>query len=409
MPDQRELNELRVDASYRDRANWKLELDEFNRFFRFADNKSVPNQQGFRPKSVAGRTTDITDCGFCLLVTTFHEAEWPDALERDSGIFVYYGDNREPGTAINATHIGGNRLLEQVFERLHNGNRESISPFLCFQKYRAADGGTYMRFLGLAVPGAQGMSNLDDLVAVWRRKGDKRFQNYKATFTILNDGVVPHTWLESIVSGEQPHAAEGCPSAYLKWINTGRYDSLTTEPKRTPRTRADQEPKTTEQHRVLERMKKLSPRQFEYAAADLLRMMDTRYTEARVTREVRDGGRDVVAVYKVGHGDHAIPLQVSVEAKLWDKAGAVGVKPMMRLISRLKHRDFGVFITTTFFDKTVQEELIEDGHPVILVAGGDIARILLANDLQGPSFERWLEGIPNSADVDRKALSERAG
>ena len=144
----------------------------------------------------------------------------------------------------------------------------------------------------------------------------------------------------------------------------------------------------------------LSPRQFEYAAAELLGMMDVRFTKPQVTREVRDGGRDVIAKYKVGHGDHAIPLEVSVEAKLWDKAGAVGVKPMMRLISRLKHRDFGVFITTSFFDKTVQAELIEDGHPVILVAGGDIARILLANDIEGESLERWLEGIRSSLDED---------
>ena len=86
----------------------------------------------------------------------------------------------------------------------------------------------------------------------------------------------------------------------------------------------------------------------------------------------------------MGHGDHAIPLHVSVEAKLWNESSAVGVKPMMRLVSRLKHRDFGVFITTSFFDKTVQEELIEDGHPVILVSGGDIARILIANELEEP-------------------------
>jgi len=383
-------------------ANWTHESDQFNKFFRFSDNRGITNAQGFRPKSLSGGSTAITDCVFCLLITTLREPEWPDALERDAGVFTYYGDNRDAGAAIADTHIGGNRLLERVFERLHVGDRRSIPPFLAFQKYVGASGGTYMRFLGLAVPGAQGMSSLEDLVAVWRRTGDERFQNYKATFTILNDSEVSHAWLDAIVSGDEPLAATGCPPAYARWVQTGRYIPLITEPKSTPRTKTEQQPKTAQEVNVLEYVKTFTPRQFEYAAADLLGMMDARFVDIRVTREVRDGGRDVIAKYKVGHGDHGIPLDVSVEAKLWDRAGAVGVKPMMRLISRLKRRDFGVFITTTFFDKTVQEELIEDGHPVILVSGGDIARILIENEIVGSSLDRWIDGIRNSdvADLD---------
>jgi hypothetical protein len=391
---------LRVDGSYRDLANWTHEDDEFNKFFRFSDGRGITNAQGFRPKSRSGGSTAITDCGFCLLITTLREPEWPDALERDSGVFTYYGDNREPGTAIADTHIGGNRLLELVFERLHDGYRHSIPPFLCFQKYVSADGGTYMRFLGLAVPGAQGMSSLDDLVAVWRRKGDERFLNYKATFTILDAAEVSHTWLDSIVSGEEAFAATDCPPTYLRWVQAGRYVPLITEPKSTPRTKDDQQPRTAPEELVLEKVKTLTPRQFEHAAADLLGMMDSRFIDIRVTREVRDGGRDVIAKYIVGHGDHGIPLDVSVEVKLWDRAGAVGVKPMMRLISRLKYRDFGVFITTTFFDKTVQDELIEDGHPVILVSGGDVARILIENEIVGASLDRWLESFRNFEEVN---------
>lgn len=142
----------------------------------------------------------------------------------------------------------------------------------------------------------------------------------------------------------------------------------------------------------------MTPRQFEFAAAELLPLMDARFINRKVTREVRDGGRDVIAQYQVGHGYHGIPLNISVEAKLWNEAGAVGVKPMMRLISRLKHRDFGVFITTSFFDTTVQRELIEDGHPVILVSGGDIARILIAHEKDGDALDRWLDGVRIAAD-----------
>ena len=75
------MDELRVDASYRNTGNWKKPHDEFNRFFRFADGKGINNTAGFRPKSRAGGNTDVTACAFCVLVTNFGEHEWPDLLD----------------------------------------------------------------------------------------------------------------------------------------------------------------------------------------------------------------------------------------------------------------------------------------------------------------------------------------
>jgi hypothetical protein len=343
--------ELRVDASYRNTNNWKHPLDEFNLFFRFSDERGIANAQGFSPKSRKKGSTAIIDCGFCLLVTNFGETEWPDSLDAETGLFTYYGDNRQPGKAVNETIIGGNRLLENVFERLHDGDRESICPFLCFENYRGA-GGVFMRFLGLAVPGAEGLSSLDDLVAVWKRKGNQRFQNYRSRFTILNEPAVTHAWLEEIVDGASPASAEGCPPAYARWVKTGKYNALTTPPEVVPRTKSEQLPKTIREGIVLNSVSSLSDREFERASAALLEMMDDRYFDIQVTRAVRDGGRDVLAKYRVGHEDHSISLDVSLEAKCWTAGKAIGVKPMMRLISRLKHRDFGIFITTSHFEKT---------------------------------------------------------
>jgi hypothetical protein len=91
---------------------------------------------------------------------------------------------------------------------------------------------------------------------------------------------------------------------------------------------------------------------------------------------VRDGGRDVIAQYRVGHELHQVLLSAFIEAKHWNPKDAVGVKPMMRLLSRIKHRDLGIFVTTSYFENQVQKELIEDRHPVILVSGGDICTAL---------------------------------
>jgi hypothetical protein len=128
-------------------------------------------------------------------------------------------------------------------------------------------------------------------------------------------------------------------------------------------------------------------------------MMDDRFVNPQVTPAVRDGGRDVIAQYRVGHDLHQVLLSASVEAKLWNPRQAVGVKPMMRLLSRLKHRDMGVFVTTSFFERQVQQELIEDGHPVILVSGGDIARLLISREIEGGTLERWLERFISDAPL----------
>src|SRR2546430_14079660 len=88
------LSELRVDATYRNTNDWRQHDDVFNRFFRFSDDKAINNTSGFRPKSKRNGATGILECAFCVLVTNFGETEWPDSLERESGQFIYYGDNR---------------------------------------------------------------------------------------------------------------------------------------------------------------------------------------------------------------------------------------------------------------------------------------------------------------------------
>ena len=381
------LRALRVDASYRNTSNWKHPSDVFNRFFRFADGKGITNSAGFRPKSRARGATDIRQAAFCVLVTTFREIEWPDELDRESGTFTYYGDNRAAGRQLDATTVGGNRLLERVFTDLHLGDRATIPPFLCFEKCHSSHG-TVMKFLGLACPGASGVSGLEDLVAVWRVQGNDRFHNYRATFTILNAETVSHAWLQDLVDDVEPADSANCPDAWSLWVKSGTYASLRCVRQQSPRSREEQMPSTADETAVLDRVfNELTPREFEFFVAGLLPILDERFIELRVTSAVRDGGRDIIARYRVGHQFQQVQLKAYVEAKRWRPNSAVGVKPMMRLLARLKHRDLGVFVTTSFFEQQVQRELVEDNHPVLLVSGGDIARILIGAEYGGPESD----------------------
>lgn len=79
------------------------------------------------------------------------ELEWPDYLDEETGIFRYYGDNREPGRELTDTKKKGNKILEDVFGLLNEGKRlGEIPPFFVFKK---TGNGRDIQFLGLAAPG----------------------------------------------------------------------------------------------------------------------------------------------------------------------------------------------------------------------------------------------------------------
>ena len=136
-----------------------------------------------------------------VLYSTLADTDWPDQLDLDLGRFTYYGDNKHPGHELHQTHRGGNRLLRQAFDATHATppRRDEIPPFFVFTKGAL---GRDVVFRGLAVPGAAELSPTDDLVAIWRTTADQRFQNYRATFTLLDTGaVITRNWINDLITG----------------------------------------------------------------------------------------------------------------------------------------------------------------------------------------------------------------
>lgn len=83
-----------------------------------------------------------------------------------------------------------------------------------------------------------------------------------------------------------------------------------------------------------------------------------------------------------------------MEAKCYEPQNSNGVHLTSRLISRLKHRQFGYFVTTSFVSTQAYNEIIEDNHPVIIFAGRDIARILIEHGYNSElKVLAWLERI----------------
>lgn len=66
---------------------------------------------------------------------------------------------------------------------------------------------------------------------------------------------------------------------------------------------------------------------------------------------------------------------------------------MSRLISRIKYRQFGVMVTTNVVDSQAYKEVVEDGHPILILAAADIARILIEGGVTPENVDSWLEGV----------------
>lgn len=136
---------------------------------------------------------------------------------------------------------------------------------------------------------------------------------------------------------------------------------------------------------------KARPHNFEHCAAALARLLIPDIAGLDVTRPSRDGGRDAVGQLRIGSGPSGILVDFALEAKCYTPPAAVGVKDMSRLISRLRHRQFGVIVTTSCVDLQAYKEIKEDQHPILIIAAQDIVELLRRNGRGSPEVVRaWL-------------------
>lgn len=345
----------------------------------------VSNQGGFRYLGTKMRPRLIA------LTTNLADPEWPDELDTETGVLTYFGDNKKPGHLLHDTPRFGNPLLRDMFNATHEGHRELVPPVLVFP-----NAGIFrdMTFMGLAVPGAPSLSPLEDLVAVWRSTLGQRFQNYRAKMTILDVPCVSREWLVDIKAGLDPLSR--APDPWSEWIRTGRYMPLRAVRAREIRSKHEQLPPPGSEANMLSRIHAFfagNPIGFEACAVAIVRMSLAGVTSVDLTRPTRDGGRDAIGLYQIGKGASAVTVDFAIEAKCYAPENSVGVKDLSRLISRLRHRQFGIMVTTSWIHSQAYAEIKEDQHPIMIIAGTDIIRILKGHGIASPEdVQNWLAG-----------------
>ncbi len=386
--------QLIVDADYESGTLGHRADDALARLFpKRGANPGCGNAGGFRP--IGGRAFD--DCTMLIVKSSGEDQEWPDHLDSETGIFTYFGDNKKPGCDLTKTSRGGNKLLEDMFDASTVlEKRARTPPVLIFVK--SDERGT-VRFRGLAVP----YTGPDEgLVAIWRQTGGQRFQNYRATFGILKCSSVTRPWLDALQDRDLHTAERHAPPAWTHWIKRGHAELLQAPRTVQHRSRTEQVPARSDRRgrEIVEAIRNAvsgTPHDFEFIAAELFRMIEPRVFDIEITRKSADGGRDATGRLRIGGNEgqsDAIYCEFALEAKAYGEDHGVGVADTARLISRLRHRQFGVLVTTSFVGPQAYKEIRSDRHPVVIIAAVDITTILRAQGIStGEAVRVWIDSI----------------
>lgn len=230
----------------------------------------------------------------------------------------------------------------------------------------------------------------------------QKFQNYEAYFTILDTKGkgISRDWIKSL-SENHSASIDIAPDVWKKFISQGR-DGI--EALKVPKiihipSKYDQLQCDDEGKKCVDAIRehyKDNPHGFELCAMDLLMKMDNHFVDFNLTRPWRDGGRDAIGYYSINSGgkvNASIKIDCALEVKCYAENNGVGVKQMSRLISRIRYRQFGVLITTSYVDKQAYQEVVEDGHPILVVTATDIARILRINSITSENIDEYLISI----------------
>lgn len=72
----------------------------------------------------------------CVLYSELDHPDWPDCIDESRRVLTYFGDNRRFGMDLHTSK--GNRVLRELFHRLHAGRRCEIPPVFVLSEALAA-------------------------------------------------------------------------------------------------------------------------------------------------------------------------------------------------------------------------------------------------------------------------------
>jgi hypothetical protein len=392
------LRRYRLGHDYRDSGSVKAEDDQFLSWINLPGS-GMRNMGGIRPLKFNVLKEPVTAA--IVLVTDERSAgstanPWDDLVDIPHGRIVYWGDAKFDTKRL-VDDFPGNRALRDAFNQVLDSQMALVPPILHFSKRETGA----LRFNGLCI--------LDRLELTWFEDHGRPVRNYRAHLTILDEEFVAVDWLHSRVTAASRFDLAGTgPHAWQRYQD-GVIDRLRVWAPLVRSTSAQLPPVGSGEAALLSQLATLTPTGFEAAVVSIFREFDEVRHNITRTRPTADGGFDFVGSFTLPP-----PIQYEIpflgEAKRYARTTAVGPKDVSRLVARLTRGQYGIFVTTSYFTKQAQEEVLEDRYPTSLVAGSDLVRIMreLRIARGGEISPAWLRSVASEALTSPTPLKRAA-
>ena len=372
--------------TYTDKGSRKHEEDQFLRWIN-VDGSGMLNSPGIRPLAYKTVLSEQGLPAYLVLVT--HDVTsgqlnpWDDVVDLSNAEILYWGDAKfDPEK--NVDDFKGNAVLRRIYDYILSGQKELIPPILRFSKPQKG----VVRFNGLCV--------LDKLDISWFDDHGQPVRNYHAKLTILDCAEVSLEWLHHRVDSESVTSLDrhqGCPESWSKF-KRGNKNPIDIWMKQVRSESQQLPPVDSDDEKILKQLIELDPYDFEKIIVSIFQQMTDITHHVSGTRATGDGGFDFYGTFKLPR-----PLGYEIafrgEVKRYSRSTPVDPKSVSRLVARLNRQEYGIFVTTSYFTKQDQREVLSDAYPVHLIAGTDLVYILKHLRLISRGLIRrdWLESV----------------
>ncbi len=320
---------------------------------------------------------------------------WHDVFEPDLGYIRYFGDAKKAG---NPALAPGNKVLLSELEKHTSGDaavRATSAPLVFFERV-AVEGRSYgnIKFQGF------GVIEKAELVTQFN-PGIGYFTNYVFQFAVLSlsdeDEELDWAWInarrnENLNDAESNRLA---PLSWQKWVKYGN-NKIESVRRRAALAKVEsvdaQRPKTGTREaialsNIYDFYSQAGKHRFELLASRVVmshvNSFGGTYSEGWVTRGSGDGGVDFVGKVRLGSGFASVDVVVLGQAKCEALDKPTNGNALARTVARLKRGWIGAYVTTSYFSKQSQLEVIEDSYPLIKISGKTLAEETLKLVEQG--------------------------
>jgi hypothetical protein len=383
--------EYQLGEEYRDMGSVTNPGDEFLRWLNL-QGRGMRNSGGIRTFRLL-HLKNIPVHAFMVLVTTGASINpaanpWEDEVDLLTGEITYWGDAKWDARRKDIDAFVGNRSLRAAFDALLLGHREIVPPILHFSKSRSG----WVRFNGLCT--------IEELELAWFEDRGHPVQNYRARLAVLDEKSIPVDWLHRRMNATSTDALTKDGPQTWRDYQSGVLRRLAIWAPQLRSIDSQVPPGGSADARALSELASLAPKEFEVGVVSL-------FEEVRVVHKVtqtrlsRDGGFDFFGTFVL-----PAPLRYQIpfrgEVKRW-KSG-VGPKDVSRLVARLRRGEFGLFVTTSYFTRQAQEEVLSDSYPTRLLSGSDVVRFMkeVGAVRKGEVSPAWISTVRARAERELK-------